>query len=623
MKTRLFLLVTFTFVALSPARARVDTLRLGEVVVTGTRTNVHRDNMPATISVVSRQEIEESGETSLLPVLSGRVPGLFVTERGVAGFGVSSGSAGSITLRGVGGGTGVLVLIDGHPQYMGIMGHHMPDAYMSSDVERVEVIRGPASLLYGSNAMGGAINIITRSAGNRGWHGDARYAAGSAYNTLELQAGAGYRGDGRELFFSLNHDRTDGHRDNKSARFKITNGYVKTGVQLSKQLRATADASIAVYETSHPGPVTSPVLDNTATILRGVVSATLENQSRRMHGALAFFYNFGDHEVDDGHAEGAPETLFLFRSRDHNYGFQLYQTFLPFHGNAITAGVDFKNLGGNARDDYKDGVTPDKIHIDTSLHEAAGYLVVQQTLRDKLTLNAGLRLEYHERFGREWVPQAGVAYRPFRDGFFKFSVAKGFRAPVLRDLFYRAEWAGANPDLKPETMVNHELSAGQAFFNGRLSVEASGFVARGKNMIVTNRANWPPVTLNAGRFKYSGVELSARWSPVQGLRVDGNYSYLHAKTPVTYAPGQQVKLLASYRLSRWNFGVNYHHASDIYSTAVTREHFNTLDARVAFRLFPRLLVFVRGENLTDASYEIMEGYPMPGVTATCGIHFDF
>jgi len=131
------------------------TINLDEVVVTGTKTAVNRNNVPLTVSVVSGEQIENSSESALLPVLAEQVPGLFVTERGITGFGVSSGSAGQISLRGIGGSpnTQVLILLNGNPQFMGIMGHPLSDAYIASDVEKVEVIRGPASTLYGTNAI--------------------------------------------------------------------------------------------------------------------------------------------------------------------------------------------------------------------------------------------------------------------------------------------------------------------------------------------------------------------------------------------------------------------------------------------------------------------------------------
>ncbi|MDD4032200.1 MAG: TonB-dependent receptor plug domain-containing protein, partial [Bacteroidales bacterium] len=152
-----------------------DTIHIDEVVVTGTRIQVSRNNMPLTISVINRNEIQESSESALLPVLSQRVPGLFITEKGMTGFGTSTGAAGQISIRGVGSSNGrILILIDGHPQYMGLFGHPLPDAYIARDAERVEVSRGPSSLLYGSSAMGGVINIITRKQMEDGFKSQAR-----------------------------------------------------------------------------------------------------------------------------------------------------------------------------------------------------------------------------------------------------------------------------------------------------------------------------------------------------------------------------------------------------------------------------------------------------------------
>lgn len=144
--------------------AEIDSLiNLKGVVVSANKIHVNRNSVPLSISVIEREEIEASSESALLPVLSERVPGLFVTEKGITGFGVSEGAAGTVNIRGVGQGNKVLMLFDGQPQWAGIFGHSLPDTYVASDVERVEVIRGPGALLYGSNAMGGVVNIITRS----------------------------------------------------------------------------------------------------------------------------------------------------------------------------------------------------------------------------------------------------------------------------------------------------------------------------------------------------------------------------------------------------------------------------------------------------------------------------
>lgn len=162
------------------------TLTIDEVVVTGTRHQTDIRHLSQTVSVVNRKRIEQSMQPSLLPVLTEQVPGLFTTSRGVMGYGVSNGAAGGISLRGLSGGNArLMVLIDGHPQYAGIFGHPIADAYQTLLADRVEVLRGPASVLYGSNAMGGVVNIVTRKMHEDGIRTHLHTGYGS-YNTLDV-----------------------------------------------------------------------------------------------------------------------------------------------------------------------------------------------------------------------------------------------------------------------------------------------------------------------------------------------------------------------------------------------------------------------------------------------------
>ena len=134
---------------------------IDEVVVTGVRGADDVRHLSQTVTAVSRSKIEQNMQPSLLPVLTEQVPGLFTTARGVMGFGVSGGAAGGISLRGVAGGSArLMVLIDGHPQYAGIFGHPISDAYQTLLADKVEVLRGPASVLYGSNAMGDRKSVV-------------------------------------------------------------------------------------------------------------------------------------------------------------------------------------------------------------------------------------------------------------------------------------------------------------------------------------------------------------------------------------------------------------------------------------------------------------------------------
>ncbi len=147
---------------------------LGEVVVIEKAAKAPVPLLPLDVKVIGSQIIENSTESNLLPVLQNYIPGMFVTERGLGGYGVSGGSAGSVNIRGVGGGNRVLFLIDGQPQWAGIFGHSLPDTYVTNDVQRVEVVSGPSSLLYSSGAMGGSVNLITQRATREGFYGSVR-----------------------------------------------------------------------------------------------------------------------------------------------------------------------------------------------------------------------------------------------------------------------------------------------------------------------------------------------------------------------------------------------------------------------------------------------------------------
>lgn len=156
-----YLFIALALASGANAYAQSDSIRLNDVVVTGTRSATTTRNLPMTVSVVDRSTLTENQRISILPTLTEQIPGLFITQRGVMGYGVSNGAAGGINLRGVSSGNGqLLVLIDGKPQYNGIYGHSIADAYQTMMAERVEVLRGPSSVLYGSNAMGGVIKLL-------------------------------------------------------------------------------------------------------------------------------------------------------------------------------------------------------------------------------------------------------------------------------------------------------------------------------------------------------------------------------------------------------------------------------------------------------------------------------
>ena len=160
MQIRTFLLLATCAAGLSlqAEEALRDTTRMDEVVVTGTRNATDARHLPLTVTSISNETLNENYRSSVLPTVMEQTPGLFATSRGLLGYGVNTG-AGDLKVRGVGSGARMLVLIDGQPQYAGLMGHPIPDVCQTLMTEKVEVLRGPASLLYGSNAMGGVVQL--------------------------------------------------------------------------------------------------------------------------------------------------------------------------------------------------------------------------------------------------------------------------------------------------------------------------------------------------------------------------------------------------------------------------------------------------------------------------------
>lgn len=613
MKKQLFLLIT-VFILAIPAFSQEnirsilqDTINLDEVIVTGTTVKVNKRNVPMAVSVVNDLQIAESNESALLPILNGRVPGLFVTERGVMGFGVASNAAGQISIRGIGGSptTGVLMLIDGHPQFMGIFGHPLPDSYVASDVERVEVIRGPGSILYGSNAMGGVINVITKKQIKEGFQGNAHFMYGS-YNTQKDMASVGFKKNKISLFSSINHDQTDGHRSNSD--FSITNGYLKLTYELNDNLQANTDFSMAHFKTTDPGPDTvNAVPGSSLDITRGYWSFTVNNNYEKHSGSAKFFYNFGEHNISDG-----------FHSIDANYGLNIHESFKMFKGNNLTLGADYLNYGGLAENELAMS-GQGMIFKDTTVYDAGIYGFVQQTLFDRLTLNAGLRMQNHQVYGTEWIPSSGFAWRFGQHFTWKTSIAKGFRSPTIQELYI---W-NHNVNLRPVTIMSYETGLLKSFFNQKLKLELTGYFIKGDNMIIAV----PMVGLqNAGKVNNKGIEFAANANPLNNLALNLTYSYINMKSPVYATPKHHLFISCNYRLKKLQFMPSIQYVNNLDtdpSEETSYQNYVLLNSKISYQIWKYAELFISAENILNQKYENNMYYSMPGLTAFGGVKMRF
>lgn len=577
-----------------------DTINLDEVVVTGTTVKVNRHYVPVSVSVIGRRQISESNETALLPVLNGKIPGLFVTERGVMGFGVAGGAAGQVSIRGIGGSptTGVLMLIDGHPQFMGIFGHPLPDSYIASDVEKVEVIRGPASVLYGSNAMGGVINIITRKQMEDGLQANAHLMYGS-FNTQKYMASAGLKKGKFNAYLSVNHDQTDGHRPESD--FNITNGYVKIGYTPASGIDIHTDFSLAKFRATDPGPDTVNALPgNSLDITRGYWSLTADNNYGIFSGTAKLFYNFGEHVISDG-----------FHSYDKNYGLNIFQTARLFTGNNLTIGGDYLVYGGKA-DNERFGTRI----TDTTVYDAGVYAFMKQTLFEKVTMNAGLRMQNHKVYGTIWIPAGGLTWK-FTDNLtWKFSASKGFRSPTIRELFV---W-NHNMNLNPETVINYETGILLKLSDKKVSLEFTGFAVNGDNLIVAVPLQG---LQNAGEVSNKGLEFSGSAEPAKNLTVDMTYSYTQMKMPVYATPRHNLYAGINYNPGKFRINASVQHINHLDTNpAVNKETYETytlVNSKVSYSPSGFIEFFVSAENLLNQRYATNIYYTMPGITVFGGV----
>lgn len=615
----LFWVASFTTVAYSYT-AIPDSIRLDEIIVTGTRTETNLRNVPMTISVVSSKQIEQHFEPSLLPIVTEEVPGLFVTSRGIMGYGVSTGSAGGMSIRGIGNSptSGILILIDGHPQYMGLMGHPLADSYQSMMAQRIEVMRGPASILYGSNAMGGVINIITKKSQQDGVLTGVRTMYGS-YNTLSGEINNAVRSGKFNSYISLNYNRSDGHRDDME--FEQYNAYTKLGYDFSRNWKSFTDINLSRVFSSNPGAENSPVIDNDADITRGVASLSVENSYERTSGAIKFFYNFGHHKINDGYSPGGTPRNYKFKSNDDMFGLSLYQTYSFFEGNHITGGFDYQRFGGHAWNALNDENKNDI--IDKGINDVAGYISIQQQLFTKLTLNAGIRLDHNSHTGTEWIPQAGASYVITGNTVVKAVVSKGFRNPTIREMYM---FPPQNPDLKPEKLMNYEFSISESLLNNRLDIELGAYYINGDNIIQTLPVNGRPLNVNTGKIENYGIELNTRFRTNRYLTLSANYSRLHMKNHVVAAPEHKLYAGINYNKKNWNVSTGIQYIHGLYTSTgenETKESFALWNVRGSYKPVNLLEIFLKGENLLAQRYEINKGYPMPRATVFGGVNLRF
>lgn len=575
------------------------------ITITATRTEVKRSVVAPSISVIDQDALKLNPQKSILSIVSQQVPGVFVQERGVLGFGVATSSAGQFSIRGIGGSpnTQVLMMIDGKPQFMGMMGHPLADSYLSANAERVEVIRGSSSVLYGSNAMGGVINIITHSTNKEGVTGNVSLQQGS-YNSQHFGWQIGYNDENWNAIASFTYAHTDGHRP--ESQFNANSGYVKTSVNIDERHSVTVDGSITKFKTYDPGTIYSPkTTNNMVDIRRGYTSLSIDNNYGITKGSFQFVYNFGHHEVD--------ETDWV--SDDYNIILSFYQNLKLFPHNTITIGGDINKYGGEGKNRTRNYGAP-------SVYEYGIYTNIQQLLFEKLMLNGGIRYARHEVYGSEIVPQIGMSLSIVEGSSIRASASKGYRSPTIRELYL---FPAPTPTLKPERMWTYEVGASQIIYD-KLSADITLFVSEGDNLI---RYIPPPTKIlaNSGSFIHRGVEFAGTYlPPIDNLKLQCTYSFIEPQKETRSVPKHKIYVFADYKYGIFEPSISVQHVEVLYGKdgSIDRlPNYTLVNLKVGARINNQVSLSISAENLLDQTYYTMYGYPMPGTSVSIGMRVRF
>lgn len=610
------ILSTAIFASATFGRESTDSIhRIREIVVTGSNAPVPQNLLPYTVSVVGPQRLESTGSTQVLSAISGMVPSLFVTQRGIFGFGVSNGGSGHIKIRGVGGerASAVLMMVDGQPQFAGIYSHHIADFYNKEYVERVEVLRGPGSVLYGSNAMAGTINVITKNPHIKGMQTTISSQFGS-YNTWLSTLTNTTRFGKFSSLVSASYNRTDGNI--KNFDFKQVDAYAKIGYDLSSYWKLNADYTFMNFKGNDPiyprlsNPNSTDIYHQN--IIRGEASISAGHSYGSTSGLARVYYSYGNHFIDD------PKH---FHSTDDRFGIMLYENFKPWCGSSATIGFDFDVYSGEIP--VSGGKPIAENNLGTFLRkriiEYSPYITISQSIAGEiLNFNAGLRIANSNKFHTQWIPQFGFAINPGSGFNIKGNLSMGYRNPSFRELYL---YKMANPNLNPEKMMNYELSVGK-LFSRYLSVDLTVYYCRGTEMIQAVDGH----NVNTGHFINKGIEFSASSSPLDNLRLYATYSYLHSSlSDLVGAPTHQYYIGGDLTLwSKFNIAADVKGVVDLYvANDIKNQNYALFNIKLNYEICKYLALFVRMENIANVHYIINRGYEMPGFTALGGFKLSF
>ncbi|WP_353172874.1 ligand-gated channel protein [Paracandidimonas soli] len=614
---------------------------LGNIVVSASGFEQAVEDAPASITVIPHEELAKRAYPDITEALKD-VPGVVVT---------GGGSSSDISIRGMASGY-TMLLVDGVRQNSretrpnsdgsGIEQGWLPPI---EAIERIEVIRGPMSSLYGSDAMGGVINIITRKVAKE-WGGSVRMEG-----TLQGHSRSGdiYGGNvyltgplvddllGIQIYGNLSR-RNEDKFVNGFNKQQTESGTVKLSLTPNKDHDITLEAGRTLQErTSNPGKSMAPES------CRGTRCTPNEmSQSKYSRNVYALSHN--------GRWGKATSYSYVQQEQIDNPGRNMFlknteansQWTLPLGSHIVTAGASYKK---ESLEDMGNQLTS-LSKLDR--YQWALYVEDEWSMTDSFALTGGVRMNKDENYGTHWTPRLYGVWHATDNFSIKGGVSTGFKAPSLRSAV--ADWGQitggggdpaiirGNPDLKPEKSISQELSfiwdnrqdlsASLTLFNTDFKDKItevrtcmdSGSTPPGSAIVDENCSiNGVPFKfisdrLNVDKANMRGIEATLTWQPHEEVRLAANYTYTRSEqksgdfkgqplnkmpkhmfnTTVDWMPNEATDLWA-----RWNFRGKSSEYLSRTSMAEGTPSFAFLDAGVQYKLNRNLTVGFAVYNIFD------------------------
>ncbi len=548
-------------------------------------------------------EIERRGARTVYDAIDRLVPGAYVTRRAYMGYGLAS-SSGSVSIRGVGGipNTQVLVVVDGRPDYMGLMGHPIPDFYTLTDVGSLSVTQGPASVRYGSGAMGGAIEIKSAPV-NEGFHTEFTTSFGS-FNVGQHNLSHGGRIN--RAFYNLTAGASHTSGDRPNSAFHGQDGALALGYDFSPKWQASFRGRYGHFNVEDPGTIAAPVSGYYANVGRGGFNLSLNNSGTGTWGSTGYFASYGHHMLWDG-----------FRSTDETSGFRHDQSFMIMPQLTLEAGVSFLRYGGRARN-----INSSMDFGEHSVSDGGIFSQARYVLSKYLVLNAGFRYDHNSLYGAIVVPEFGASYRFGSRYSFSVSISEGFRNPTIRELYL---FPAPNPLLKPERLWNYQLTFQMRPAHSVLAW-ITGYYADVNDLIVTV-GRWPNLSLeNTGQAINKGFEINGRWQPARGVSFNTGYGYLHSTNLAPYVPNHKLNYSLDLDLGQVFLSLGGTFVGETWADtgrSLQLDEYSVLTLKCIAPLNKHISMFATLDNLLNHQYQVIAGYPMPGANVIGGLKFKF